>query len=141
MAESFPFAKRYYYPHMKPADVAIWERFIESFPDMYDFVQYDVPVGTVPEHAKGPVAPGAGSDEKLYMKKIDVVAFKGDQIDIVELKPQATASSIGQVKAYQLLYVRDYNPPITPKAIIITDVLGQDMGEIASAQGVLVIVV
>ncbi len=141
MTETFPFVKRYHYPHMKPGDVEIWNRFIEQFPNVYDHCQYDVPVGTVPEHAKGPLAPGAGSDEILYNRKIDVVAFKGDQIDIIEIKPSAGPSTIGQVKGYQHLYKRDYTPPVEPKAIVLTDNLLPDMGEIARAQGVLIVVV
>jgi hypothetical protein len=126
---------------MKPADVALWERFMQQFPNMYDFVQYDVPVGQVPSHALDPVSNTGRTAEMLYKRKIDVVAFKGEQIDIIELKPSAGLSAIGQVNGYRTLYMRDYSPPVTPKAIIVTDSVDPDAGVIAHEQGVMLVVV
>lgn len=141
MTETFSYEKRYWYPHMKPLDQAIWERFISQFPDVYDHVQYDVPVGEVPEHATLPVSDLGGTAEMLYKRKIDVVGFKGDQIDIIELKPSAGLSAIGQVNGYRALYIRDYSPSVVPKAIIITDSVDPDAGHVAHLQGVQIVVV
>lgn len=139
--EMFAYGKRYWYPHMKPYDIAIWEKFMEEFPDMYDYCQYDVPVGQVPPHALDAVSAEGGTAEMLYKRKIDVVAYKGDQIDIIELKPNAGMSAIGQVNGYRMLYIRDYSPSVTPKAIIITDSVDPDTAHVAHEQGVQIVVV
>ena len=141
MPETFPFEKRHWYPHMMPYDVAIWERFIEQFPNAYDYVQYDVKVGSAPKHDTI-VNPDTGGDSiNLYKKKIDVVAYKGDQIDIIELKPKAGPSALGQVQGYGILYKAEFSPPVEPKLVVITDQLGNDMGLLAHSMGVQLVVV
>lgn len=141
MADEFKYEKRYYYPHMKPNDVAIWERFIDLNPTRFDTCQYDVQVGSPPPF--NPIVNEAtqGSADALYRLKIDVVAKKDGQIYIIELKEKAGASAVGQVKHYLDLYVRDEKPSNTPKAIIITNSVRQDLVEFAQKEGVELIVV
>ncbi len=141
MSETFPFEKRHWYPHMMPYDVAIWERFIEQFPDAYDHVQYDVKVGTPPEFDTVVHEPTMGDAINLYKKKIDVIGYKGDQIDIIELKPNAGSSALGQVIGYGVLYTKEFNPPTTPKLVVITDTPKTDLGLMAHAMGVTIVVV
>ncbi len=126
---------------MMPEDVAIWERFIEQFPDAYDSVQYDVKVGGAPDFVKDHPDEAARGQVPLYQRKIDVVGFKSEQIDIIELKPRAGTSALGQVNGYRHLYMKDFSPPETPKAIVITDTLLQDMGELSAQAGVQLVVV
>ena len=141
MVEVFPFEKRNWYPHMMPADVAIWERFIEKKPNAYDNVSYDVKVGSAPEFDTTVNAESGGKAEDLYKKKIDVVGYKGAEIDIIELKPRAGQSALGQVKGYGQLYIRDYSPPEQPNLVLITDVLLPDMDFLAEAENIRLIVV
>lgn len=126
---------------MKPGDVGIWEKFISEFPDMYDTVQYDFDVGSAPEFDTVVNNATGGDASLLYRRKIDVVGFKEDQIDIIEIKPSAGPSALGQVLSYVELYVRDEKPPVQPKAIVLTDVLLIDMGHLASQLGVQIVVV
>lgn len=139
--ETVPFEIRYWYPHMKPLDKAIWERFIRNYATVYHFCQYDVPVGDGPEFDTLVNEETGGHNEVLYKKKIDVVALKGEIIDIIELKPNATSSAVGQVKNYRRLYKRDYNPPVEPGAIIITDAASKDTLAFAEEEGVKIIIV
>ena len=139
--EIYPYGKRNWYPHMMPEDVAIWERFMQQFPDMYDSCEYDVKVGQPPEFVTGHDDEAMRAQAPLYQRKIDVVGYKGDQIDIIELKPRASTSALGQVNGYRHLYMRDYTPPETPKAVVITDQLLPEMDELAAAAGVQLVVV
>ena len=141
LLETFAYEKRYWYPHMKPKDVTIWERFIEKEPNAFLSVQYDVPVGTVADFVKeGNPKPGAG-EELLYKRKIDVVGFNAGAIFIIELKPSAGSSAVGQIKLYDRLYKRDYSPPISTIKMIITDKMDDDVQAFAHAEGVRVIIV
>lgn len=126
---------------MKPGDVAIWERYIEKYPDAYDKVQYDFWVGSPPPF--NPIVNEAteGSADGLYRRKIDVVGYKNDTIDIIEVKPRAGASAIGQVKGYKRLFVRDEKPKKEPQAIILTDILDVDMLDLTRGEGVLLFIV
>lgn len=141
MPETFPFEKRHWYPHMMPYDVAIWERFIEKYPDAYDFVSYDVKVGSAPEFDTVANPETGGDAINLYKRKIDVIGHKGERIDIIELKPKAGSSALGQVVGYSVLYEKDYSPPTKPNLVVITDQMGRDMDTLASAMGIKVIVV
>jgi hypothetical protein len=141
MQETFPYTKLASYPHMMPFDVAIWERFIEQFPDMYDHVSYDVKVGSIPEFVKNEPDVTHQAQAPLYQRKIDVVGYKADQIDIIEIKPRAGTSALGQVVGYKLLYQRDFTPPVEPKAIVLTDHADDDLGHVAASMGVQVVVV
>lgn len=126
---------------MQPRDVEIWERFMEQFPDAYDSCEYGVRVGSVPEHVANHDDPAMRAQAEIYMREIDVVAYKGDEVDIIELKPRAGTSALGQVTAYRLLWMRDRSDALVPKCVVITDELLQDMNLLAAAQGVTMVVV
>lgn len=141
MIDVFKYEKRGKYPHMKPADVAIWERFIEKYPDAYDTCQYDFNVGDPP-----PFDPMGDNGEDLnqdalYRLKIDVVGKKGKSIDLIELKPKAGPSTIGQIKGYRHLYKRDAEVKAPVNCIVITDKLMSNMEYIAKMEGVNIVVV
>jgi hypothetical protein len=141
MPETLPYGKRDYYPHMMPEDVAVWERYIAANPDAFDTCEYDFPVGKIPEFVANGTPEDHASMERLYKKKIDVVARKTNDIYIIELKPQCSSSTIGQVKGYAFLYGRDVKPETTPRVIVICGGASDDVLEHAAAEGVKVIVV
>lgn len=140
MSAVFLFKKLAWYPHMMPNDVAIWERFIENNPDAYDKVIYDFPVGSDPDFDTALGDSSGATAQALYKKRIDVVGLKGDKVDIIELKPNAGASALGQVRAYVELYKRDVSMTPVPRAVLITDTLRSDMDTLAQALGVTLII-
>ena len=122
-------------------DVAIWERFISARPDFWETVDYDLAIGT-----GAPIAPGTeenmARDKKILTQyKIDVVGYRGNAVDIVELKPNAGASAIGQVKSYETLYKNYINPDAKTRAIIITDTARADVALLAYKMGVVIYIV
>ena len=126
---------------MKPRDIAIWERFIDKFPAAYESVQYDFHVGDPP-----PFNPlmDDGEDwnqDALYRLKIDVVGHRENSIDVIEVKPDAGPSTIGQVKGYKNLYERDEQPTKKVNAVIVTDTLKPNMEWLADREGVMIVVV
>jgi hypothetical protein len=141
MIDVFKYEKRYKYAHMKPADIAIWERFIEAYPQAYDTVQYDFNVGDPP-----PFNPllDDGTDlnqDALYRLKIDVVGHNTNRLDIIELKPNAGPSTIGQIKGYKTLFLRDEKPTKAVSMVIITNVLRPNMQYLCESEGVKIVVV
>lgn len=141
MLDVFKYEKRYWYPHMKPRDIEIWERFIAVFPDKYTECQYDVSVGDIPEFMKERSSREGQAMQELYRLKIDVVAYRQGGIDIIELKPSAGASTIGQVVGYVELYKKEYKPTLPIQPVIITDELKPNMEFLSQQQGVIVHVV
>lgn len=141
MPDRFEFKKRYYYPHMMPKDVAIWERFIETHPEFFDYCEYDVAVGSGPEFSTVVDDETEANVMRLYQRKIDVVGWKKGVPFIVECKPRASTSALGQLAGYVMLYTRDYNPATPPKAILLTDERTPDIEMIARQMGIEIIFV
>ena len=135
----YPYKKLNWYPHMMPADVAIWERFIDNFPYLYDSVEYDVHVGTVPAFVLEHDDKTMRGEIPLYKRKIDVVGHSELNLDIIELKPRAGMAAIGQIKGYTTLYERDMKPTKKPRGVIITDTADSDVKEIAKQEGIKII--
>lgn len=139
--DPIPYGPRYHYPHMKPNDVAIWQRFLANNPNAFEAVQYDVAVGSGTE-LNTVVNPDTGGDvNALYQRKIDVVAIKESQIFVIEIKPRAGPSTIGQVKGYMQLLKRDYKLTVPINGVIVTDSLLPDMEFLTKAEQVAIVVV
>lgn len=140
MPEKYPYGKRNKYPHMMPADVAIWERFIEQNPDIYDEVSYDVKVGNDPQFDTTVSPETGGNATDLYKLKIDVVGYKAGKLDIIEIGPNAGAGKVGQVKRYRYFYVKEFNPSQTPRACVLTDKTDLNTQEFADIEGITILV-
>ena len=140
MPGRFPYEKMSSYPHLGPHDAAIWDHFIDHFPDEYLAVDYDAWVGegSMPD-PKAEGDPGKHTGEGLTKKRIDVVAYRADgSIDCIELRPHAGSSAIGAVLTnHFLLQGADTSSPCTP--LIITDKAQPDLAGIAAKHGVKII--
>ena len=115
------------YPHMLPADVILWERWLARYEDEYDKYEYDVHIGKVK-----PIYPTSPVDimklaEAVSRKRIDVVASIGGVRVIIEVKPYAGLSALGQLLGYEILYRREYPGPYTLRLGVVTDRLDEDM--------------
>lgn len=138
--EWFPYAVRNSYPHMAATDAPIWSRFIVANPAAFDAVAYDVAVGegasfdTVVNPLTG------GHVGRLYQRRIDVVAKKDDKYFIIELKPRASTSAIGQVKGYAKIFARDFPAAPVVAPIIITDELLPEMEFLAKDEHVNILI-
>lgn len=141
MREIFKYEKGKWYPHMKPRDIAIWERFIDKYPNEYQNCQYDFHVGDPPPFNTLTDDEQDWNQDALYRLKIDVVGFTKDYIDIVEVKPDAGPSTIGQVKSYRTLYIRDEEPQIPINMVIITDKERPNMAFLCKQEGVKLVIV
>lgn len=136
MPGQYAYEKRRKYPHLKPQDVAIWERYIAANPMAYEGVDYDVAVGDSPRFSTE-VNPETGGDDRFnYRRKIDVVGYVAGRVEIVEIKPQASPSAFGQVLGYLQLYKSYVDPEANAKAVIITDHILPDMPHLAYMFGV-----
>lgn len=135
------YEKKPWYPNMREQETLIWERFLAQYPDAYDEVIYNLKLGDGADIPEGTAENIARDFKQLTQHKIDVVGFKGSQVDIIELKPYAGVSAIGQVIGYRDLYTAHIDPTANPNLVVITDVLRADTKTIADKQGIKLIVV
>jgi len=141
MEGRFPYKKLPKYPHLKPADIKIWERFIEAYPGYFDSVDYDIKIGTPREYSGHPGDVIKEDLEYLSRKRIDVVGYTGEDISIVEVKPLAGVSAIGQVECYTALYRPFVVERINIVSVIITDAEVPDIKDLCFKRGIFYFIV
>ena len=137
----FPYVPLSKYPHLKPEDILTWEAFIAKYPSEYLRVDYDFPVGELAQHTEIAVELSIGGAERVNQYKIDVVAYRENSIDIIELKNKAVPGTIGQVLVYKNLYDREMKPTKPTSAIIIARNSSPDMDRLATEHGVTLLLV
>lgn len=123
---------------MKPIDVHLWEEFIEQHPAFYEWCEYDVLVGNGVIAGDVEADPYAKSFQMLTQKKIDVVAYKGDAITIIEVKPLSGSAALGQLIGYKKLW-HEANPDIDPAKVsmaLITNLPQSDFAKIYQDLGI-----
>jgi len=124
------------YPHMLPAENEIWDKFLSQRSPPFIDIQYDVHVGDAPEPPANLPDYLKGMFESVYKHRIDVVAQDPDVIYVIEVKPRAGLSALGQVLAYKHLYERDYQPTKPVEMRIVCERKEMNIDEIAEKQGV-----
>jgi len=139
MEGRFKFEKLPHYAHMAPEDALIWNEFIESSPDFYDTVDYDVRVGEGRPYQEVLVPKIKEDMVGLSKHRIDVVGYKGSRTDVVEIKPSAGSNAIGQVMTYALLWHQGFRDQPSPRRVIITDKMDPDSLSAAKALGIYVV--
>lgn len=137
----YPYKKLAYYPRLRPEDASVWETFIELFPDKKWEMDYDVKVGLGRAPLKELQAKYKKDWRDLTRKRIDAVAWGPDDIFIIELKPRAGLSAIGQVLGYLELWQNLQNNGRTVRPTIICHSTDPDTATVARKAGVEIILV
>ena len=137
----FQFKKLAKYPHMKPADVVIWGKFLEANPDFFDTVDYDFHVGQGADFLPTGEDTPDGRENRLYQRKIDVVGYISQSVWLVEVKPVADMFALGQILTYNEfilqsgIFIRD------PKLLVICAKIMNEMKAVYSKFDIGVMVV
>lgn len=104
------------YKHLLPIDADIWHKHRLALGDQYHLLEYDIQVGDGRD-------PGPGFQQNiramaisLSCRRIDVVAYRGNSIDIIEVTHSAGFTALGQLIAYPILYALKFpnSGPIRP---------------------------
>ena len=127
------------YPHFLAADTDVWTRYLADPVAPITEVWYDVHVGL-------PVSVGddAGDMEKriafgITRKRIDVVAKIRQGYWVIEVKPIAGMTALGQILAYTNLFINEYDLDGEVWPVIIADEVDKDVIGQFEALGVVVI--
>ncbi|MEK7578682.1 MAG: hypothetical protein AAB456_03130 [Patescibacteria group bacterium] len=127
----YPFVKMADYPHMRPKDKAIWNKFIDKNPGRFAGCFYDFLVGEKDDVDAETPQNVANAWWDLTRWNIDVIAFDSQAIYIIEIKPNANAKAIGQALAYKVLYETEHNPELPVVAVVITDIISATAKKVA----------
>lgn len=116
-----------HYPHMLLEDRRIWTEFLKSEVVEIKEVWYDVHVG------KAVVLPLGASDmqqrisDGITRKRIDVVCHVGEVFWVVEIKPRAGMTALGQVLTYVRLFTIEFGMTELAQAVIICEEVDEDL--------------
>jgi len=124
------------YPHMAKHDARLWELFLEQFGGNFLAISYDVALGGLISDE-----PGLDEGERLGWQystafKIDAVAAREEEVWIIEVKPNASASALGQALCYTVLAEDDDLSPLPLIPTVVTDRASADIKRCAEALGV-----
>ncbi len=114
-----PPTKRHKYPHMFPLDIEVWERFLDKYDSLYNTFVYDARVGKktwVFPHWKKEYKKDA---RVLSQLRIDVLGFRENTIDVIEVKPRFSSSTIGQLLTYHELFKKDFETKRPVRAVVV----------------------
>lgn len=141
MSPKYPPEKLHKYPHLMVGDIRVWEQYLGTVEPEFDSFDYDVHVG------EG-VKPSDDWDETiktmalaLSEKRIDVLGWKNNVPTIIEVKPSASLSAIGQVLCYRELYSSRYPGVVRPLLMIVTDFEMPDIRKLCFSFGIRFVVV
>jgi hypothetical protein len=111
---------------MLPAHVPLWQEFLKLHGNKYSAFEYDVTVGEgtpplpdIPEFAKKDWL-------DLTKKRIDVIGFTPTYLDIIEVKPRAGLSALGQLLSYQTLFLKTRKTSLPIRLVLVTNFLTPD---------------
>lgn len=140
-AKMFPPVKMMRYPHMFPKDIEIWERFLEKYAADYSGFIYDWKVGSGTEPLPELNEPYASMQKTLSKYRVDVIGVKDGFYELIETKPQAGPSAVGQIISYRNLFLKDYGGHREVVPVIVTDYERPDIRQVASDMGVKYIII
>lgn len=108
---------RTYYPERTDRESAIIRDWLVARGHLYDRFAFSVRVGVGlapnPEHLAGVQRNTVFSS----LKRIDVLAWQGDQPTIIEVKERITPAVLGQLQTYRQLFLEKY-PDAEPPALV-----------------------
>lgn len=129
------------YEHMSRRDTPLWERYLRLYAHQWLGFAYNVALGGL--DVNDPEAHDAARLGWAYStaERIDVVANRGDEHWIIEVKPNARLSAIGQVLGYKLLADREPWTSLPTVPAVLTDNVSPDVRWCAEQLGVQLIII
>ena len=95
---------------MSPLDLTVWRRFLLLHPDQFESLTYDVRVGDGQAEPEDEEQGHAHEWLQLAQKRIDAVGIWQNTIAIIEVKPKASFTALGQLLVYRDLYTATKKP-------------------------------
>jgi hypothetical protein len=128
------------FKHMMPKDIPVFATYVLS-PEgqTYTSWEFDVLVGQPTD--PGPFYPLEKRRQALYLNalKIDAIGWLYNTPTLIECKPDARLSAIGQIESYARWYQRMFN--ILPRKMIVCESMRGQVQTIAEEMNILVRIV
>ena len=128
-------------PGMLKPDFLIWKRFQAKFSSMFKTVYFNVRIGEPAPVIENLPIEIRKLAEDLSRRRIDIVGETVDNWWIIELKPSAGASALGQAILYRTLWRLEPPDQRPVVAAIVTDQTDVNIAIGARENGIVLIVI
>ena len=118
------------YPHMMAQEIRIWKKFLKKHGQNFTKFKYDVHVGRGVGTVPGFTPVFQKMAITLTQKRIDVVAGRGSDVWIIEIKDRAGMSAIGQLLTYRELYFKRFGFGRVTGLIVVAESTDPDVVEV-----------
>lgn len=123
------------------AENEIWQDYLDAFGDSYEFIHYNVRIGEDRISEEDRKDPYKKMVEDIALKRIDAVGFRSGVWDIIEVRRHAGPGTMGQLLAYENLWLT-YAADKRPYTLwIVTDYMDVDTQLAARARGISIAIV
>jgi hypothetical protein len=129
------------YPHMSRRDLALWERYLASYAHQWQGFAYDVALGGLDVTGEDVTEAERLGWRFSTAHRIDVVANRGDEHWLIEVKPNARAGALGQAWASLVLAQREPWTSLPMVPAVLTDNVAPDIRYCAEQMAVELIVI
>jgi len=119
--------RRVKYPHMMKQEIVTWKKFLKIYGRNFSKYRYDVHVGRGVGRIPGFTTVLQDMAVRLTQKRIDVVAARGAETYIIEIKDRASMAAIGQLLTYRELYEKRYGTGRISGLIIVAESVDPDI--------------
>lgn len=120
------------YPHMMKQEVRTWKKFLKKHGNNFTKYRYDVHVGKGIGRLPGFSENQQRMAQTLTQKRIDVVAARGAELFIIEIKDRASMAAIGQLLTYRELYNKKYGYDRVSGLIVVAESTDPDISEVTA---------
>ena len=134
-----PVSFRGSYPHMAKLDAAVWARFLDAHAAGFLGFYYDVALGGSRLEGLALEEPELLGWQYNTALKIDAVGLTAEQAWIIEVRPNATVSTLGSALAYTLVCERDAVFPLVLLPVIVCESIQPDVDWCCQRLGVTVV--
>lgn len=115
------------YPHMMEQEIITWKKFLRSYGHNFAKYRYDVHVGKGVGRIPGFTPVLQDMAVRITQKRIDVLAARGPETYIIEIKDRASMAAIGQLITYRELYESRYGRGRITGLIIVAETVDPDI--------------
>jgi len=129
-----------HYPERTDGESAVIRAYLLEHLSEYDRVQFSVRIGT-------PIVPDPShvqsvQDNTIFSSKlrIDILGWRGNALDLIEVKQRITPASLGQILTYRHVLQRDLPDAPEPRLVVVGREASQDAVDALTAHGVTVYV-
>jgi len=108
-------------------DKKVWDRFVVKFPERFESVDYDFRVGDGETPSQDLEENYQRMVKMLSQHRIDAIGWIGDEPTIIEVKPRAVISALGQLQGYRILFTNEFSRFGIPGLLMVCEVISQDV--------------